>query len=297
MPRGLQYMVAGAFFFSIMSLLVKVSGQRLPSQEIVLARSLVMAVLCWLLLRRSAIEPWGTRRGLLVLRGLLGFGALSCFYYGVVHLPLADATVIQYTNAIFTSIFAVFVLRERLHRRELVCLLLTILGVLVVARPSFLFGGAPRLPALPLLVALAGACFSGAAYVTVRKLEGEHHLVVILYFSLIGTAGALPAVARSGLLPTVAEWLLLLGVGLTTLAGQICITKGLHLERAARASSAGLVQVVFAAALGAVFFNEWPDRFALLGAGLIVGSILANGLGGKALAPVPGSPSIPAERH
>lgn len=290
-------MVAGAFCFSIMSLLVKVAGQRLPSQEIVLARSVVMAVLCGAMLRRSGISPLGTRRGLLVVRGLLGFGALSCFYYGVVHLPLADATVIQYTNAIFTSVFAVFVLGERLRRREQFPLLLTLLGVLMVARPSFLFGGADRLPLVPLLVALAGACFSGGAYVTVRKLEGEHPLVVILYFSVIGTFGAIPAALRSGLAPTPLEWLVLLGVGLTTLAGQICITRGLHLERAGRASAAGLIQVVFAACLGALFFGELPDPLAFAGAALIIGSILSIGVGGKALAPVPGSPSIPAERH
>lgn len=289
-------MVAGAFFFSIMSLLVKVVGQRLPSQEIVLARSFVMAVLCALMLRREGVPMRGGRRDLLILRALFGFGSLSCFYYGVVHLPLADATVIQYTNTIFTSVFAVFALGERLRRREVLCLLLAIAGVILVARPSFLFADAARLPLVPLLVALAGACFSGAAYVTVRKLEGEHPLVVILYFSVVGVLGAIPNVARTGVAPTALEWLLLLGVGVTTLGGQVFITKGLHLERAGRASAAGLVQVLFAAILGALFFAEYPDLLALAGAALIVGSILAAGSSGKALAPVPGSPSIPAER-
>src|SRR5690606_10596430 len=89
-PRGLRYMATGAFFFSVMSLLVKLAGQGVPSQEIVLVRSLIMALLSYAALRQRRIRVLGTQRPLLVLRGLLGFGALSCFYYAIVHLPLAD---------------------------------------------------------------------------------------------------------------------------------------------------------------------------------------------------------------
>jgi drug/metabolite transporter (DMT)-like permease len=289
-------MVAGAFCFSVMSLLVKLAGQRLPTQEIVFARSVVMALVCALLLRSRGVAATGSKHGLLVLRGLFGFGALSCFYYGLVHLPLADATVIQYTNAVFTSLFAVFVLRERLRPLELVCLALAVAGVLVAARPSFLFPAAARLPVLPVLVALTGACFSGAAYVTVRRIETEDPLVVILYFSVIGALGSLPSLLRSGLLPTPREWLLLIGVGLTTQAGQVFLTRALYLERAGRVSAAGLVQIVFALAWGALWFGEFPDRIALAGVIMIIAAVLALGPAGRALAPVPGSPSIAAHR-
>ncbi|HSH46003.1 MAG TPA: hypothetical protein VK966_09115, partial [Longimicrobiales bacterium] len=49
---GVRYMVGAAFFFSVMSLLVKLAGQRLPTQEVVLARSSVGALLSYLALRR-----------------------------------------------------------------------------------------------------------------------------------------------------------------------------------------------------------------------------------------------------
>ena len=42
-PRGLRYMAAGAFFFSIMSLMAKTAGGRIPTQEMVLARGAVNA--------------------------------------------------------------------------------------------------------------------------------------------------------------------------------------------------------------------------------------------------------------
>ncbi|MEJ2341698.1 MAG: DMT family transporter [Gemmatimonadales bacterium] len=115
---GLRHMAVAALFFSLMSLLVKTAGQRLPVEEIVLARALITFGLTWAYLARRRISPWGTRRTVLLLRGALGFGALLCFFYSVVHLPLADATVIQYTNPVFASLIAALVIGERLRVRD-----------------------------------------------------------------------------------------------------------------------------------------------------------------------------------
>jgi drug/metabolite transporter (DMT)-like permease len=273
-PRGLRYMVAGAFFFSVMSLLVKFAGRTLPSQEIVLARSLIMAALTFAALRSRRIPVLGERRRLLILRGLLGFAALSCFYYALVHLPLADATVIQYTNPAFAAVFAVFVLGERMRRREIVCVVMSITGVLLVAQPGFLFGDSAGLDPLAVVVALAGAVLSAAAYVTVRLLATEHHLVVIFYFAVISSLASVPGTAIDPVAPGLAELLLLLGVGVSTQLGQVFMTKGLHLERAGRATATSLVQIVFAGVWGMIFFSQVPGPAGLAGAALIVAGIL-----------------------
>ncbi|MGH7447204.1 MAG: DMT family transporter [Longimicrobiales bacterium] len=277
MSRGLRYMAAGAFFFSVMSLLVKLAGQRLPAQEIVLARSLVMAVISYAGLRRRRIPPLGQHRRLLVLRGFLGFAALSCFYYGIIHLPLADATVIQYTNPAFAAVFAVFVLGERMRGREILCVAMSLTGVLLVARPGFLFGAGAGLDPLTVSVALLGAVLSAAAYVTVRMLAAEHHLVVIFYFAVISTLGALPGTALDPVAPRAMELLLLVGVGVSTQLGQVFMTKGLHLERTGRATATSLVQIVFAAAWGAIFFSQIPGPAGLAGATLIIAGVLLLG--------------------
>ena len=278
-PRGLRYMAAGAFFFSVMSLLVKLAGQRVPSQEIVLARSLIMAVISFIALRSRRIPVLGERRRLLVVRGLLGFGALSCFYYALVHLPLADATVIQYTNPAFAAVFAVFVLGERMRVREVLCIALSITGVLLVARPGFLFGAGAGLDPLAAGVALLGAILSAAAYVTVRLLAAEHHLVVIFYFAVISSLGSLPGTLVNPVVPGALELLLLLGVGISTQLGQIYMTRGLHLERAGRATATSLVQIVFAGIWGIIFFAQMPGPAGLIGAGLIVAGVLLLGRG------------------
>ena len=273
-PPGLRYMAAGAFFFSVMSLLVKVAGQRLPSQEVVFARAVISLGLSWVALRRAGTSPWGTRRRTLLLRGVLGFLALSCFYYAVVHLPLADATVIQYTNPVWTGLIAAVVLGEGLRRREVACAAASLAGVVLMTRPSFLFGGgATALDPLATAVALAGAVLSAAAYVTVRALgRTEASMVIVFWFALVSTVGSLPATLATALWPTPWEWLLLLGVGVSTQLGQVYITRGLKRERAGRAMTVGYLQIVFAAAWGALFFAEVPGPWSVAGALLVISS-------------------------
>jgi len=171
LPPGLRHMLAAAFFFSLMSLLVKAIGNRMPTAEVVLFRSVFSVIATLLLLSRRGINPWGQRRGLLLGRGLTGFVALLCFFYAIPRLPLADVTVIQFTNPVFVAIFAAVFLGEAVGRREFLSLGLSILGVLVIARPSFLTGAtASALAPEIVAVAICGAILSAVAYILVRKL-------------------------------------------------------------------------------------------------------------------------------
>ncbi len=271
-PVGLRHMAAAAFFFSVMSLLVKIAGRRLPVPEIVLVRAIVTFVLTRAYLARRRISPWGRRRGLLLLRGLLGFGALVCFFYSVVHLPLAEATVIQYMNPVFAAVMAALILGERLRVRDGAYVAASFAGVLIVARPSILFGsGAQELAPLAVGAALLGAILSAGAYVAVRALtRTEEPLVIVLYFAAVSVAGSVPLAALEAVWPTGAEWLVLLGVGLATQLGQVFLTKGLREEPTGRALGVGYLQIVFAGAWGLAFFEEWPDGWSLLGFLLIV---------------------------
>jgi drug/metabolite transporter (DMT)-like permease len=265
-------MAAAAFFFSVMSLLVKAAGQRLPIQEVVLARSSVGAALCWYSLRRRGVPLWGERKGLLLLRGLLGYAGLSCFFYALVHLPLAEATVIQYTNPVFTALLAVVFLSEHIRPRDFLLVLLSLVGVALMARPAFLFGGLEGRPdPLAVGVALAGAVFSAAAYVTVRRLSRtEDPVVIVFYFALVATAGSIPLTALDPVLPTALEWATLAGIGVVTQIAQVFLTKGLREERAGRAMAVGYMQIVFAAVWGLLFFAEFPDLWGGAGALVII---------------------------
>jgi drug/metabolite transporter (DMT)-like permease len=261
-------MLAAAFFFSLMSLLVKVIGDRMPAAEVVFFRSVFSVAATFLLLARRDVNPWGHRKGLLVGRGLVGFVALLCFFYAIPRLPLADVTVIQFTNPVFVAILAAMFLGEAIRRREIASLGLSIAGVLIIARPSFLTGAATASlsPAI-VMIALCGAILAAVAYVLVRKLrETEDPLVVVLYFPLISAPACIPFLLGRAVWPTPTEWLLLVGVGAFTQIAQVNLTKGLHTERAARATSVSYTQIVFAAVWGMIFFGETPDLWVAAGA-------------------------------
>jgi drug/metabolite transporter (DMT)-like permease len=269
-------MAAGAFFFAAMAALVKVAGARFPTMELVFARSVVVLVLTVAAVRFRGGSLAGRERRLLLLRGVLGFTALSCFYFSVIHLPLAEATVIQYTNPIWTAILAAVLLSEATGRLEILLAVASLGGVLLVAQPAAIFGGGEPLPAGAVGVALAGALFSAGAYVTVRRLRAEPAMTVVFHFALVSVVLSLPAALTGGwVLPVGLEWWLLIGVGLTTHLGQVFLTWGLQREPAGRATMIGYLQIVFAVGWGWFLFRDLPNGPSWTGAAIV---LLATGI-------------------
>ncbi len=273
---GVVYIVAGAFAFSLMSALVKIAGQRLPTQEIVAARAAVSLVLSWWLVRRAGVSPWGTHRRMLFFRGLLGYLALSCVFRSVTVMPLSDATVLQYLYPIFTAVLATALLGERPTPGIAAAGLAGLAGVVLVAKPSFVFGalaGGP--PLFDVSIAVLGALFTAIAYVGVKRLTAlEHPLVIVFYFPLVTLPATLPSLLHSAVMPRGWEWAVLAGIGVTTQAGQVWFTRGLQHESATRATALTYTQVVFATAWGALWFGETPDAGSLVGAALVVSGAL-----------------------
>lgn len=262
-------MAAGALSFSVMSALLKLAGETLPLFEIVTGRSLVVAVLSGLAVRRQghSFVPVQLRR--VLLRAVFGFIALSCYFYSVIHLPLADATVIYFTNPVLTSLVAAGVLREHMGMREIGWVLLSLLAVVVVARPSFLFGAERALDTAAVLLGLVSALFAAASYVTIRSIRTDPPLLVVFYFSSITVLLGAPIAASGFTAPTPFEVLVVLGVGVATHLGQLWITWAFRLERAGRASAVGYLQIVFAAGWGWILFGEVPDAWTWVGAAVI----------------------------
>ena len=272
--RGVLYMVLSALGFSVMAVLVKLASPRLPTGEIVLARAVMTLAISYVMVKRAGISPWGNERGRLVLRGLLGFAALACYYVALAKLPLADATTLHFTQPLVTSLLAWWLLGERVGWAAAVAIACGLGGVLLVVHPGVpLASGAD---AAGVVVGLASAAFSSIAYVTVRQLaKTEHALVIVFYFPLIATPLAIPWAAYDFVWPSALDWLLLAGIGVTTQLGQVFLTKGLMIERAGRATSVGYIQICFAVVWQLVIFGQTPGLGTLLGAALIIAGTLA----------------------
>ncbi len=281
--RGALSLIGAAAAFSVMSVLVKIAGETLPSPMMVLARAIITAVLSVVLLRSGGIAMLGNARGLLMLRSAFGFIGLMTFFYAVTVLRLADATVIHYLNPVLTAAAAALVLREKVGLSLVLALLLSAAGVVVVVAPGGLFvagaDGAP-LPPLGVAAALVSATASAAAYTTVRKLrETDHPLVIVFYFSIIAVPASIPFVLPVFVMPHGREWLLLLGIGIATQVGQVLMTRGIGLVPAGPATAVGYLQVVFAAGWGILIFGEALTMTTLLGAGLIFVGLMVNVVG------------------
>jgi drug/metabolite transporter (DMT)-like permease len=282
-------MLSSALSFSLMGVCVKAVGDRIPVAEVVLARSAVSLVLSVLMLRQAGLCPWGQRRGLLVLRGVIGTAALLCVFAALTQLPLTAATVLQYLQPTFTALLAWLLLRERVGARLWLAALLGWMAVVVLSSPAELAGllgplagplvgsRATPLPLAGVLLALAGALLSACAYVSVRALgRSEHPLVIVFYFPLVGLVMTLPLALGQPVWPTAWEALALLGVGLFTQLGQIGITKGLLGMPAARATAMSYGQVPLAALWGWWFFREPLDPDTALAAGLVLAATLLS---------------------
>jgi len=267
-----------------MSFAVKLAGRRLPSQELVLVRAVFTLALSWIALRRARLTIGGPATGWLLLRGALGCLGLTCFYHSLVALPLGDATLIQYTNPVFAAVLAAVLLDERVGTREIASLGASLVGVALVVRPATLAralgigdtaaGGA--LPPASVAIAVLGALGSAAAYVTVRRIGPTvDSRRVVFYLPFVTVPVTLPFALDGWLWPTWREWLILLVMSGATQTAQVYMTRGLQVERTARATAVGYLQVAFAAAWGALAFGERPSVWTVAGATVIVASTLA----------------------
>lgn len=274
--RAVMALLGSAFMFSLMTLGVKHLGARLPVAELVLARSIVGLGISLGMARVAGINPWGRRRGLLALRGLLGTLALGCIFAALKRLPLAEATVLQFLYPTITAALAWILLGESPNRRSLGALLVGWVGVMVLVRP-----GSGVFPVGGVLLALAGAVLTSLAYVSVRELaRTESPLVIVFWFPMVSALLSLPLVLLHPVAPTGNDMLWLLAVGLFTQAGQLGLTEGLARLPAARATPIGYIQVVFASFWGWWVFGEKMGPTSLLGGALVLVAALLSQTGG-----------------
>jgi drug/metabolite transporter (DMT)-like permease len=294
---GIICMALSAVAFSVMAALVKLAGSRIPNQELVALRSLassvpILALFWW---RGVPLRP--ARPGWLLLRGLLGYIAISCWFLSLNRLALPDAVMIQYTSPVFTALMAPVVLREPSRPRDRWALLAALAGVAMVVRPGL------GMTLTGALIGLAGAISSAGAYMTVRALRhSDHPFMVMLAFPAVAAMGSLliilgasaaggaaPGLARvaAWVWPDARGWWLVGGIALMTAVGQIFLTYGLTREAAGPATVATYLAVVVSLPLGIVLFDQWPDGWMLLGGALVVGAVALLAFGRDRVVPPP----------
>ena len=282
-------MMISALSFALMAALVKEADQLgIPLLQIIFVRAVISVVLSLADIRQARVHPLGHRRLLLLGRGVSGFLALTGVFYALIHLSMAQATVLQYLHPVFTALLAFLFLAERPTTATIACIFLSLLGLICMVSPYWWGPNNAGVPFWPVMAGLAGAFGSGVAYTLVRKLVAtEHPSVIVLYFPLVCLPGTLLLGGGDFIWPTVTGWWVLLGVGCFTQLGQLALTKAMQLDAASRVTSLSYVQIIFAAILGWLAFGETPTQATLLGGGLILfGAVVSAWMQPRATQPV-----------
>ncbi|KAJ8456284.1 hypothetical protein ONZ45_g18783 [Pleurotus djamor] len=288
---GLLLIVASQAFMSFMNVAVKKLNSLdppVPALELVVVRMVMTYVLCMTyMLSRGVPDPWiGPKgvRALLVFRGVTGFFGLFGLYYSLQYLSLSDAVVLTFLSPLTTAISGTLILGESFSRKQAFAGLCSLFGVVLIARPAFIFGSSassvnsdvdPTQRLIAVGVALLGVVGATGAYTTLRAIgKRAHPLHSMTSFSaqcVIVASTGLAVTKTAIVVPTKLEWMaLLLLIGLCGFIAQTLLTMGLQRETASRGSLGIYTQIVFAGILERIFFHTAPSLLSAIGTIIII---------------------------
>ncbi|KAH9840626.1 uncharacterized protein C8Q71DRAFT_740445 [Rhodofomes roseus] len=307
---GLLLIAASTAFGSLMSTLVKKLNSvdpPVPMLELIFIRMSMTWICCmtymWIMkIPDPFLGPKGIRL-LLVLRGVCGFTGLSGSYFSLQYLSISDATVLQFLAPMCTGIVGALVLKEHFTRSQALASFFSLVGVVLIARPTFLFGHIANnsdtaldppvvldgrsdyeevLPAQRLRAvgfAMFGVVGATGAYTTIRAIgKRAHALHSVTAFSMqcITVSSILMVVFRTTpILPNKLEWVgMLLAIGFCGFFAQMLLTLGLQRETAGRGTMAIYVQIIFATINDIVFFHSTPNLLSTIGTTIIIASAI-----------------------
>lgn len=265
---GIILVIVDSFFFSLMTLFVRLSGN-LPTMEKAFFRNAIAAVVAVIVLMRTP-EKFHIRKGSLpglFARSIAGGLGLICNFWAIDHIALADANILNKMSPFFAIIASIFILQEIPNVVETVTLVVAFAGALLIVKPT---AGVASLPAL---VGLLGGCGAGIAYTFVRKLrkQGERGPLIVAFFSIFTCALTGPFMIAEFKPMTIAQLVCLLLAGGSAAIAQFAVTAAYKYAPAKEISVFDYSQLLFASLWGFLCFAEVPDRWSVLGYVIVVG--------------------------
>lgn len=279
---GVSLAALSSLFFSLSTLIVKWLHNVDPL-ELVTIRfiGILLPAIPILIYKNQNPFPKGQRL-MLLFRSFTGAVSVSLIFYAVRQMPLADASVIIFSVPVVVAIFARIFLKEPCGLFHYFTLFLTMLGVLLITRPPFLFEQSTKeYNFMGPLAALLSTIFGAIVYILLRTLKNLHFSVILVTFatySILQTSGMAWATGKLCWPKCGTERLLVVALGIFSFSGQMLLTIAAQLEEAGLVAIARTVDVVFAFVWQILFFNEIPNIFSVVGAILVTLSVVLIGL-------------------
>lgn len=263
-------MLASTFLFALMNVCIK-QISHLPATEVIVFRSIISLIISWVVLYREKVPLLGNNRKVLLLRGVFGGISLLMYFTTIQQIPLASAQTLQYLSPIFTAVFAIFIVKEKLSPLQLAFLLLSLLGVFLIQ------GFDSRVSIFYAVLGIVAAAFAGLAYNCIRKLKTtEHPMVIIFYFPLVCLPIAAVWSCFNWVKPVGWDWLFLILVGVFTQMAQYFMTKAYQAEVLAKIAPLNYIGIIYALVFGFVFFDEGFNFISLSGMALVGLGVVLN---------------------
>jgi len=272
--RAIAISILAIVLFDMMGLIIKALSPRYGAAELSAYRNLFglipSVIALWMTAawhqagRGLAIRQWK----LALTRGVAVTFAQLMFYLALGSMAFATATTISYSTALFTTAFAVPLLRERVGLIRWAAVAVGFVGVVLIMRPgSASFKWALLLP-------LGAAALYVFSAVTSRLIDPEVPTPLFnLHSSAVAAVGALALALYLGGFTQIASWTdagLIVLMGLFGGSAVLCLVIAFRMTEPSNLAPFNYIGIPIAFALGWLFFDEAPIGNLFPGALLIV---------------------------
>lgn len=279
-PLGVVFMVLFCLSAPLIDVAAKMASQQVTVTQVTLAR-FGFQTLLMLPLMVLVGSIWNFSRGvfwLLLLRALFGLVSTYSFVAAVQSMPIADALAIVFVEPFILLAMGFLLFGEQVGPRRIIASLIGFAGALLVIQPNFVIFGLVAL--WPLVTAVAFAFY----ILVTRRLSRDMPPVALNFHTAwlamllmllplgFGHLQDIPLLALSW--PTPIVWLQLFFVALAATISHIFISYALRFAPSATIAPLHYLEIVSAAALGWLFFRDWPNLTSW--AGIVI--ITASGL-------------------
>jgi drug/metabolite transporter (DMT)-like permease len=269
--RGAALMSAAALVFAAEALAIRwMTSRGIPLELQLAARA--GGQLLWVVpaIMGSGVGVFRTRRAPLhLVRGLASLVTWALYYLSFARLDAATATVLSFTNVVFTTLLAGPVLGERVDRWRWAGALAGLLGIAVMLRPG---GGIDGWGAAAGIGAAAAWC--GITLTSRSLTRTESTRTILAWVGLVTFGGVLPFAVLAWVPLGAADLLILAGLAAFSPSIIWLVTEALRAGEASAVAPFQYLRLLVVAAAAWVVWGEVPDAWSWVGAAVILGGAL-----------------------
>ena len=254
--------------FSIMDLIVKWSDDY-PLGQVIFFRGFFGIVLYYFVIPKERIRDfYFTKRPLLHFsRCFFGLAALLSIFTALRNLPLATVVSISFAAPIFTTIFSIFFLSEKVGYFRWLAVFIGFIGILIISEPGFSSLNVYYI--FPVIFVL------GMSYVaiSIRQLSStEPAWLISLFFSAAITIAGLLTLPFGWIMPSFYDLTLLSMIGFFGGVANLWLSQSYKFSEVSLVTPLKYLALVFAIVFGYLIWGEVPSGKTLIGAILVIAS-------------------------